>query len=206
MYKLTEVNRKHHREYMRKYRLEHPEKINRERTNETSLEWYHKNRDGQLAKGKIYRDTHKEQTKLYREKNAMRIAACKKKLYEEKKTEILRKNRARAKLRYMTDPYFRLVSSLRTRMKNALRKNKKTDHTLMLVGCTLGELRNRIEGKFKSGMTWDNYGIHGWHLDHIIPCVAFNLFNFEEQKRCFHYTNLQPLWAEENLKKHARLM
>jgi hypothetical protein len=52
-------------------------------------------------------------------------------------------------------------------------------------------------------MTKENYG--KWHVDHIIPCAAFNFNNEEEQRRCFHYTNLQPLWAEENIKKGAQI-
>jgi len=58
-----------------------------------------------------------------------------------------------------------------------------------------------LETKFLEGMDWDNYGIYGWHIDHIKPCSLFNLENIEEQKKCFHYTNLQPLWAIDNLKK-----
>jgi len=55
-------------------------------------------------------------------------------------------------------------------------------------------------------MNWDNYGLYGWHIDHIIPCDAFNLIEEEEQLKCFHYTNLQPLWAEENLRKSNNLL
>ena len=54
-------------------------------------------------------------------------------------------------------------------------------------------------------MTWKNWGVKGWHLDHIIPCASFDLSLPEEQKKCFHYTNLQPLWAEDNLSKGSKL-
>ena len=63
------------------------------------------------------------------------------------------------------------------------------------------ELKIHIEGKFVEGMTWENHG--SWHLDHVRPCCSFDLKNEEEQKKCFHYTNLQPLWAVENLSKQA---
>lgn len=55
-------------------------------------------------------------------------------------------------------------------------------------------------------MTWDNWNFKGWHIDHIIPCSSFNLNNLEEQKKCFHYTNLQPLWWWENLSKSNKVI
>ena len=55
-------------------------------------------------------------------------------------------------------------------------------------------------------MSWSNYGIHGWHIDHVIPCSKFNLKNLDEQNKCFNYQNLQPLWAEENIKKSNKLI
>lgn len=68
-----------------------------------------------------------------------------------------------------------------------------------LLGCPLDVAKNHIEKQFKDGMTWDNHG--EWHIDHIKPCASYDLNIPEEQKKCFHYTNLQPLWANENLSK-----
>ena len=70
------------------------------------------------------------------------------------------------------------------------------------MGCTIDELIAHIEKQFKPGMNWSNHG--KWHIDHIRPCSSFELTDIEEQKKCFHFSNLQPLWAEENLKKAAR--
>jgi len=72
-----------------------------------------------------------------------------------------------------------------------------------LIGCSALELRRHIETLWLDGMSWDNYGLHGWHVDHIIPCAVFELADPVEQKQCFHHTNLQPLWAEDNLAKRA---
>lgn len=58
--------------------------------------------------------------------------------------------------------------------------------------------------QFKDGMNWGNYNYNGWHIDHIKPCALFDLSKEEEQKKCFHYTNLQPLWGIDNLKKGDR--
>ena len=83
---------------------------------------------------------------------------------------------------------------------NVLKHNKKLENTVTLLGCSKVELKQYLEGKFTFGMNWKNYGF-GWHIDHIKPCSKFDLARLEEQRRCFHYTNLQPLWARENLSK-----
>ena len=79
----------------------------------------------------------------------------------------------------------------------------KSDRTLELVGCTIKELLNHIESQFDDKMSWDNYGRKGWHIDHIKPCAAFDLTKPEEQRKCFNYTNLQPLWWPDNFKKSS---
>ena len=71
-----------------------------------------------------------------------------------------------------------------------------------LLGCSIEKLWEHLESKFQPGMTRENHG--KWHIDHIRPCISFNLTDLEQQKICFHYTNLQPLWAEDNLKKGAK--
>lgn len=76
---------------------------------------------------------------------------------------------------------------------------------MALVGCSRAELVSRLEAAFLPGMTWDNYGRGGWHIDHVIPCDAFDLLDPEQQRACFHYTNLQPLWEKDNCAKGARL-
>ena len=70
-----------------------------------------------------------------------------------------------------------------------------------MLGCSIKDLIIHIEKQFKEGMTWDNHSYNGWHIDHIIPCASFDLSDPEQQKKCFHYTNLQPLWKQDNLSK-----
>ena len=72
----------------------------------------------------------------------------------------------------------------------------------MFLGCTREDLTTHLEGLFQDGMTWDNYG--DWHIDHIKPCSKFDLSTEKAQAECFHYTNLQPLWAKDNLSKGAK--
>lgn len=94
----------------------------------------------------------------------------------------------------------RLVASIRSRIKAALNGKAKADKTLILMGCTPEQLREHLESKFKLGMSWENYGSY-WHIDHIIPVAAFDMNNPDEQRACFHWSNLQPLLADVNIKK-----
>jgi len=79
----------------------------------------------------------------------------------------------------------------------------KSGKMVTLIGCTMPFLRQYLESLWRKGMSWGTYGFGRgrWVIDHIIPCKRFNLTNTEEQKKCFHYTNLQPLWWEENAEK-----
>ena len=88
---------------------------------------------------------------------------------------------------------------MRSRLNLALKNNSKSGSTMALVGCTITELWNHLESQFTAGMDKTNYGI--WEIDHIIPCDAFNLSRPEEQRRCFNYRNLQPMWGSENSSK-----
>jgi hypothetical protein len=97
------------------------------------------------------------------------------------------------------DINFRLTMNLRKRIWDALKRNSKSKHTLELLGCSIDKLKQYLESQFKEGMSWSNYG--KWHVDHIRPCASFDMSKVEEQKKCFHYTNLQPLWALENIRK-----
>jgi len=76
-----------------------------------------------------------------------------------------------------------------------------------LLGCTIDEFKKEIEDQMDKNMTWDNYGLgeNKWHIDHIIPCDAFDLTKEAEQYICFHHTNMQPLWGEENIRKSNKL-
>jgi hypothetical protein len=105
-----------------------------------------------------------------------------------------------------SDPDFKLRMNLRHRVWNALQANEagKSKSIQNLIGCPSDELRQHLETQFTTGMTWENYGKHGWHVDHIRPCASFDLADPEQQQQCFHYTNLQPLWAVDNIRKGAK--
>lgn len=108
------------------------------------------------------------------------------------------------KNKYWTDPNYKIKSCVQARIRQALKNNWKAFGTSELIGCSIQYLRNWLENSFDENMTWENHGRY-WHIDHIIPCAKFDLSNPEQQKECFHYTNLQPLTAIENVRKGDRV-
>ena len=97
------------------------------------------------------------------------------------------------------NPHIRITENLRKRTRDVLKGISKSKPTLNLIGCSKKELVIHLESMFVEGMSWENYG--DWQIDHIKPCSSFNLLDSSEQEKCFHYSNLQPLWAVDNKKK-----
>lgn len=126
-----------------------------------------------------------------------------------KRTQTYRDRRnALRRQRKVTDPAYAMADRLRKRIGRAIRDRagsgaKKALKTAQYIGCSVPELMAHIQSLFLPGMAWNNR--HLWHIDHKRPCAAFDLTDPEQQKQCFHYTNLQPLWEEHNLQKHTRL-
>jgi len=96
----------------------------------------------------------------------------------------------------------RIKANLRSRLSRAVKRQLKGGSAVKDLGCSIGELRSHLEDKFTEGMSWDNYG--KWHIDHIKPLDIFDLTNSEDLKVACHYSNLQPLWATDNLSKGAK--
>jgi len=170
-------------EYHLKYRIK-----NREKLRERSRIYYIKNKEKILA---LRKQDVIDNPEKYIAKSA--------KYYQKRKKEIheYRKDRYKNNIQYKL--------SLILRRKLHLTVTKKYSSAVDYVGCSLKQLEIYLESLFKEGMSWENHGLHGWHIDHIIPCSSFDLTKLEEQKKCFHYTNLQPLWAKDNLNKGAKL-
>lgn len=101
--------------------------------------------------------------------------------------------------RYKSDKKYKILCCLRSRLICALKGEIKKETTMSLLGCDIDFLMDYLAKKFQDGMNWDNYG--KWHIDHIKPCAAYNMLNETDRKECFHYSNLQPLWAEDNFRK-----
>ena len=154
---------------------------------------YELNREENLIKKKLYAEKNKEKKseydKQYRLKN---------KLKKNEYTRNYRKNRR------LIDPTFRIIESMRSRIKNFFKLNKLRNYnkTFNIIGCTPQELKEYLEKKFTDEMSWDNYG--QWHIDHKIP-LSSAISDDDVYKLC-HYTNLQPLWSEDNIKKSNKIL
>lgn len=175
-----------------------------------SKNYYIKNKEKCREYQKKWREENKELCKKWREENKDkikedRIKRSKTEKYIKKRKERLKRTH---KNKYENDLQYKLRHLLRRRVGKVFKKNKiiKSENTLNLLGCSLDELKKHIESQFKEGMTWENHGLYGWHLDHIIPCSAFDLTDPEQQKKCFNYKNLQPLWAKDNLLKGSKII
>lgn len=105
------------------------------------------------------------------------------------------------------DPNFKIKKKIKNRVNKVLKIQGaiKEKSIFYLLGCNINELKEYLESQFQPGMTWENHGTV-WHIDHILPISKFDLKNIEHQKICFHFLNLQPLWAEENMKKGEEIV
>ncbi len=132
---------------------------------------------------------------------------CKKsynhKYQKENKKDLKKQRNIYEQKRKLNDIDYKLKSNLRSRLSKALKYNWKSGRTIELLGCTIKELKKHLESQFIYGMNWDNYG--AWHIDHRIPCALFDLSKESEQRKCFNFSNLQPLWAIENIRKNKFL-
>lgn len=124
--------------------------------------------------------------------------------YELNKTRILAQNYKYSKKRLQTDASFKLARNLRCRLNKAIKNCQKTGSAIEDLGCSIEELKLYLESKFKPGMNWTNNSYTGWHVDHIKPLCSFDLTDEEQFKKACHYTNLQPLWYNENMKKSGK--
>lgn len=129
--------------------------------------------------------------------------AANKRYYDRNQPKLMKIYVSKRSIQRKINPHIKIRDNLSLRMRLALKEQNltKKNTTSELVGCSIKFLKNYLENKFKPGMTWQNHGRFGWHIDHIKPCSKFNLSDPKQQKKCFHYSNLQPLWAKENIQK-----
>lgn len=176
--------------------------LNKEKHSKKRKEYYEKNKDIIKEKNRDYyyenRETINEER---RESNRERSLVY----YYKNKVEINKKKSLRDKNRMISDPLFKLSHNIRTLIRKSFKNKftKKSKKTVEILGCSFEEFKSHLESKFDDKMNWDNQGSY-WHLDHIIPVSSAN--NKEELYRLNHYTNFQPLFWLDNLKKSNNLL
>lgn len=173
---------------------------------ERSKAYNRKNREKRLAYSKQYHEDNREALKL---KSRQHYAATieerraygrryRKQYLKQARTKVATLAREYARMRRRTDPMFRVIANMRSRLRHLL-NGYKSKRTLELTGCNREELKAHLEKQFKPGMSWKNYG--KWHIDHIIALSKVNVFDESELMKVCHFTNLQPLWAADNIRK-----
>ena len=188
-------------------------------TNSYNRQYYHQNKKNELfvkkAKTRFLRNYAKRlmRAKEIRLQNPEPSRIANRKCYDKHKisrSQYATRNRKRIndriRKRKKKDINFRVACNYRGRIWDAIKNNKKSGRLSDLLGCDIQALREHLESKFYGGMSWNNYGFYGWHIDHIKPCVSFNLSDPLQQKACFHYSNLQPLWARDNMSKGDKIL
>jgi len=172
---------------------------NKEHVAEVKSAYYFKNKDSDKERRVNY---HKE----YQKKNAVKIKAYKHEYYLKNKKDTIPKNVITRKKRRENDPLFKFTDTVRCLIGGAIRRlgYKKNSRTEAILGCTFEKFAEHLEKQFKPGMNWLNHSLHGWHIDHIIPMASAK--TEEDVVRLNHYTNLQPLWASENMAKGDKIV
>ena len=186
-------NKEYCKEYNKDYCLKNLDQIKIKRKNYKRL-YYEKNKQYVINKCKDY---------YY--KNRHRIRQRVKNYYFQNRNKIIRNQLEYVKNRLKNNIRFKLGLNLRARIRFAIKNNSKKGSSINLLGCSVENFKKYIESLWKPGMSWNNWGNSKgkWQIDHVIPCMAFNLINSEEQKRCFNYKNQQPIWYEDHLLKTA---
>jgi len=160
--------------------------LNKERIVEYQKAYYLNNKEAISIKNNLWFQNN-------REKDRNRY----KKWYKNNKANKLEWKRNKMK----SDVEFKIKENMRSRLYMALKGRGKKLNTEKYLGCSIANLKIHLESKFQPGMTWENWGLTGWHIDHIIPLAKFDLTKEESIFQSCHYSNLQPLWAQENLSK-----
>lgn len=156
---------------------------NKERERENNKRWYEANRDLVARRKADYYLNNAENEKL--------------------RSKIFRK--LHPKKRRPKNPQERVIANIRSKVSHIIAGRYKKSRTEKYIGCSFEELKKHLESQFLPEMTWDNYGQYGWHVDHIIPLKAFDLSMESNLYKAWHYSNLQPLWWRDNIRKGKKI-
>lgn len=158
---------------------------------------------------------YKIQKKQYNALNQERLKFKKKDYYEANREHLKEQMRsyhksrivisnAKSKDKYSSNIEYKLCKNLRNRLNIAIKNNQKNGSAVSDLGCSIDELKKHLESLFEPGMTWENWSINGWHIDHKIALCYFDLSDREQFLEACNYKNLQPIWAKDHYKKSAK--
>jgi len=210
-----EIKSEETKEYLKNYYQNNIDKINEYRQNHKETlklkakQHYLNNREKILEYKKNYNYQNKEKkqeyNKRYRENNLDKEVNRWKEYYNNNRESLIKKSNEKTKEKRKTSKLELLKHNVRNRTSGFLKYKKisKINKTFDIIGCSPQFLKEHLEKKFIDGMDWDNYGYYGWHIDHIIPLSSAT--TEEEVYNLCHYTNLQPLWWFDNLKKGNKI-
>jgi hypothetical protein len=184
-------------------------KINANKIKEYDKQYYKVNTDIRKQRSKEYAKNNPDKIKEYRKTNAISIAMRNKNYRAKNTTKIRQYKKEYVKKRRKTDTLYKFSENIRSLLINSFKRNKTKNYkkqikSEQLLCCTIPKLRDHIEKQFQPGMTWGNHGRYGWHIDHVIPLSS--AMSQSEIERLCHYTNLQPLWAKDNLEKSDKII
>jgi len=184
--KYRKENKEKYKEYYKKYYQENKEKLNKQ-----IKKYRQKNKEKYKEYHKKYDKDNKERIKIYRKDN------------KEKNNKTQRKYQNNKR---KTNIHFRLRDNISSAIRKKLKRrlsSKNNKSTFSFLPYTIDNLKEHLEKQFTENMTWENYGLHGWHIDHIKPDSLFNYKSVEDKEfqECWALKNLQPLWAHDNLSK-----
>lgn len=155
-----------------------------------------------LKRNEDYRKKNSEKRKEYYRNNEKK----EKQYASEYRKKNIEKIRIYYNNKYKTNDLFRLKNIIRNRINKKIRnlEGKKSKKTVDILGCSIEHLKLHIQSMFTEGMSWENRGVNGWHIDHIIPLSSAK--SVDELEKLCHYTNLQPLWSEDNFTKGDKII
>jgi hypothetical protein len=159
---------------------------------ETSRLWKLRNKTQVSDYNKIYKKKYSNEIKLYNKKYNI-----------ENRVDIQKRSSKNYIEKYRNDPNFKIAHNIRKRIRYILKNFKKEKSSIEYIGCTKIFLKTWFQYCFDECMTFENYG-KVWHIDHVIPCSKFMLQNHDEKNKCFHWTNLKPMKAIDNIRKNNK--
>jgi hypothetical protein len=208
--KWTKYNSEHLRKYHIKWENKNRERVNAYHRYENMSEERREERRAYMREyNKKNAPKREKKVRVYRKRTDEEIRIAKQRRKEDYKRWYKKNVKKLSKImlnKYHTDPHFRIAHTMRCRIRETIRRDhgKKAFKMKEMLGCTMEEFINYMKSLFKEGMTMDLFMQGKIHIDHIKPCAMFDLTKAEDQRACFHFTNLKPEWPLDNFSKGAR--